>query len=277
MNQQESFGETIKQIRKEQNMTQKMLAQGICAQSVLSRIENGLEIPNVLVLQSLCQRLNVTMEQILHSESEEIQRVKALFSRIHSYLIHKEYQKMSELLKDKNIVDHLHFDTDFQLYYYYLGSCEFFLTKEYNQAIQSLKKGLSYTYSKDTKSISPIEILIMSCLGRVYSTIHKYEKAQEYLKMSHEEINHIPEEITRFELTKVFFNYAQFLYDTEQFSEALTMAKEGIRWGQRRLSYYHMEELFSLCGQIYEKTNKNSEAELCFEYAKVMKKISEMV
>lgn len=49
MSTSETFGETIKRLRKERKMTQKMLAQGICAQSVLSRIENGVEIPNVMV------------------------------------------------------------------------------------------------------------------------------------------------------------------------------------------------------------------------------------
>ena len=46
----ESFGTIIKEIRKEQKMTQKMLSQDICSQSVLSRIENNEELPNVLVM-----------------------------------------------------------------------------------------------------------------------------------------------------------------------------------------------------------------------------------
>ncbi|OSP57962.1 Cro/Cl family transcriptional regulator, partial [Enterococcus faecium] len=41
----ESFGTIIKEIRKEQKMTQKMLSQDICSQSVLSRIENNEELP----------------------------------------------------------------------------------------------------------------------------------------------------------------------------------------------------------------------------------------
>ena len=45
-----SFGTIIKEIRKEQKMTQKMLSQDICSQSVLSRIENNEELPNVVVM-----------------------------------------------------------------------------------------------------------------------------------------------------------------------------------------------------------------------------------
>ena len=47
-NSQESFGQIIRTFRKKRKMTQKMLAEDICSQSVLSRIENNEELPNVL-------------------------------------------------------------------------------------------------------------------------------------------------------------------------------------------------------------------------------------
>ena len=52
-----SLGAVIKEIRKNRKLTQKMLSEDICSQSVLSRIENNEELPNVLVMQQLCDRL----------------------------------------------------------------------------------------------------------------------------------------------------------------------------------------------------------------------------
>lgn len=249
----ETFGETIKRLRKERKMTQKMLAQGICAQSVLSRIENGVEVPNVIVLQSICQRLNVTLDQVLHSESNEIQRIKFLFSQVHYHLIHQEYQKMEELLKSSHLIDHLYLDTDFQLYYYYLGSCEYFLYQSYDASIQSLKKGLSYTYNKGKKNISPIEIQLLSCLGRVFGDTGNIEKAEFYLKTSYELIELLPGELTHFELIKAFYNYGSFLFQMKQYDQALEVSEQGILWAQQRRSYYYLEELFSLSGLICQK------------------------
>lgn len=62
----ESFGTIIKEIRKEQKMTQKMLSHDICSQSVLSRIENNEELPNVLVMMQICQRLGVTIDHVMN-------------------------------------------------------------------------------------------------------------------------------------------------------------------------------------------------------------------
>ncbi|EGO2507575.1 helix-turn-helix transcriptional regulator, partial [Enterococcus faecalis] len=60
-----SLGAVIKEIRKNRKLTQKMLSEDICSQSVLSRIENNEELPNVLVMQQLCDRLGVTVDQIM--------------------------------------------------------------------------------------------------------------------------------------------------------------------------------------------------------------------
>ncbi|EGO6563123.1 helix-turn-helix transcriptional regulator, partial [Enterococcus faecalis] len=57
-----SLGAVIKEIRKNRKLTQKMLSEDICSQSVLSRIENNEELPNVLVMQQLCDRLGVTVD-----------------------------------------------------------------------------------------------------------------------------------------------------------------------------------------------------------------------
>ena len=57
------LGHRIKIIRKKNNMTQKILADKICSQSVLSRIETGEEVPNAVVLHQLCERLGITVSK----------------------------------------------------------------------------------------------------------------------------------------------------------------------------------------------------------------------
>lgn len=70
----DSFGTIIKEIRKEQKMTQQMLSQGICSQSVLSRIENNEELPNVLVMAQICHRLGVTIDYVMNLSKDKIRR-----------------------------------------------------------------------------------------------------------------------------------------------------------------------------------------------------------
>lgn len=171
-----SFGHVLKQIRKERKLTQKMLSQNICSQSVLSRIENDEELPNVLVMQNLCERLGVTIDQVMTLHSEEIQKVNQLLNQMAYHFFHKEYTELADLLKQPAILDQLYLDTDLQLYYYYLGSCEYFLGRDLELALQHLKQGLSYTFQADKHYISSNEIQLISCIGRVQTDLGQKKK-----------------------------------------------------------------------------------------------------
>lgn len=103
----ESFGQIIRTIRLKRKMTQKMLAEDICSQSVLSRIENNEELPNVWVMYQICQRLGVTLDQVMMLHSEEINKTNQIFAEIESHFVHKQFREMREKMEDKAIKEYL--------------------------------------------------------------------------------------------------------------------------------------------------------------------------
>jgi len=56
------MGKIIRQLRKQQKLTQKELAEGIVSESVMSRIENGLTEPGLAELHALFERLGKTLQ-----------------------------------------------------------------------------------------------------------------------------------------------------------------------------------------------------------------------
>ncbi|MFT8870561.1 helix-turn-helix transcriptional regulator, partial [Liquorilactobacillus nagelii] len=48
------LGTSLKNIRQQQHLSQKDVARNICAQSMLSAIENGKYVPNAKLLINLC-------------------------------------------------------------------------------------------------------------------------------------------------------------------------------------------------------------------------------
>jgi len=56
------MGKIIRQLRKQQRLTQKELAAGIVSESVMSRIENGLADPDLADLHALFERFGKTLE-----------------------------------------------------------------------------------------------------------------------------------------------------------------------------------------------------------------------
>ncbi|EUJ45931.1 helix-turn-helix domain-containing protein [Listeria riparia] len=60
-----NFGETIKKIRTDKNLTQTQLSEGILARNHLSQVENNNYVPAYDKFFSLLDRLNVTFEEFL--------------------------------------------------------------------------------------------------------------------------------------------------------------------------------------------------------------------
>lgn len=271
-----SFGHVLKQIRKDRKLTQKMLSQNICSQSVLSRIENDEELPNVLVMQNLCERLGVTIDQVMTLHSEEIQKVNQLLNQMAYHFFHKEYTKLDALLKQPAILDQLYLDTDLQLYYYYLGSCEFFLGRNQELSLQHLKQGLSYTFQTDKHCISSNEIQLISCIGRVQTDLGQKKEGEFNLVYSMELFYTLPKERIDCRLAKVFYNFGLFLYREKRYDEALAVVKSGTEMVRNQKSYYYLEELFRLKGLIYDAQGKKERGEKYFKISSSVQRITNL-
>lgn len=247
-----SFGSVIKEIRKKRKLTQMMLSEDICSQSVLSRIENDEELPNVVVMQQLCQRLGVTMDQIMQFHSAEVDAVTKTFDTIHAYFLHKEYQKISALMEETHLEEKLHLDTDLQRYYYYVGSCAYYVHHNFEKTVFNFKKALSFTYHSDKHHLSDLEIQIISCLGRTYAQMGKMKEAKQYLELSIQYFHELPNQRMPAELSKIFFHYAEFLLQQKEYGQADHMTNQGILWSKKQNSYYYLAELFQLKGRILD-------------------------
>lgn len=89
----QSIGETLKQLRRARRLTQKMLAADICAQSVISRAENNEELPNVMVLHQICERLNITIDQLMLSQPKNESQMGLRFQGIYRYFVQRDYER----------------------------------------------------------------------------------------------------------------------------------------------------------------------------------------
>ena len=84
------MGKLLRQLRKQQKMTQKELAAGIVSEAVMSRIENGAVEPELSTLYELFRRLGKTLQPfeiiVSNREYEELKR-KAEAVPIHAVVI----------------------------------------------------------------------------------------------------------------------------------------------------------------------------------------------
>ena len=68
-----NIGKKIKNIRKQLNLTMLQLSQmtGI-SQPVLSKLENNIRIPDIPILETLCDVFNITLSDFFNEESDAV-------------------------------------------------------------------------------------------------------------------------------------------------------------------------------------------------------------
>ena len=86
----------IKNRRKELKMSQKELAEGICKQGQISRLENGEYIPGSVLLYELSRKLKVSMDYFfdeqISSESNELNNFKKLSK---TFIMDRDYESLN--------------------------------------------------------------------------------------------------------------------------------------------------------------------------------------
>lgn len=61
----DGIGYILRRLRKEKGITQIFIYKNLCSRKQLSRIENNTSYPSVYLLYHICQRLEVTMDEVI--------------------------------------------------------------------------------------------------------------------------------------------------------------------------------------------------------------------
>lgn len=94
-----SFGSRFKYFRNHNKLTQQVLAKGICSVSYLSKIENGAIEPNVELLDLLCSRLGISLDQ-LADEQQQIPKLIIELESLYRLIRNKEVDEASNLFSE---------------------------------------------------------------------------------------------------------------------------------------------------------------------------------
>lgn len=96
----------IKTKRKELKLSQKTLAEGICTQTIISRIEKGEITPSVDIFFKIIKKLCIPMEDVANLFSLDMTNVKDLsfdFYELEEILVKRDYKTLSVLVKSINL------------------------------------------------------------------------------------------------------------------------------------------------------------------------------
>ncbi|KSU50781.1 hypothetical protein AS033_05215 [Exiguobacterium indicum] len=242
----EAFGQHIKQLRVERNLTQTELARDVCSQAELSKIENGKIMPTIDIVQRLSQKLHTSTAHLFIDANEtslfhQFDRQLSDFSRRH------RYDDMLDFIKQ--IPNDLPSSVQLLIRYFEWVAREGKKDIDYRTCISQLL----YLSDQEQMEIEypSIFLRIKMSVANYYYLNHQYQ----YARKIYEELleyDYMTYDLIKLK-SKIMYNYAQQLYFQSDFEMGLKITEKGIQSSLERKDTSLLGHFFYQRGCFYEK------------------------
>ncbi|HYK74965.1 MAG TPA: helix-turn-helix transcriptional regulator, partial [Pseudoneobacillus sp.] len=182
-----AIGEKIRELRKLLGLTQKDVANGICTQAQISKIENGDVDPYGSTLYQISQRLGVDVNYFFDiGSTPRLDYVKEVSRQLMIARRNVNYEEMKQLVENEE--DNPLFTQNrknLQLLLWHKGIYEYELSRNSSNAFHYLDDAIALTHSKHWTE-REIEILISKGVilfeeGKLEEALAIYSPAKEHL------------------------------------------------------------------------------------------------
>ena len=259
----ENFGKVLIQLRKERNLAQQELCDGLCSLSAFSRLELGEREPDYFLFDALFTRLGKDSRRGRMIVTEQEQQLLQLQDILEYALRIKDWDlfetKMAEYGEYSKVSSKLH-----KQYFLMLRGKLFYQKGQYKEAMEKYQQGLLETnryvndFSKEiTGLFSRNELRILCLLGQAMSKLQEYpyNLKVSFLKHLYEHIHtKYTDRLYRFAY-EVFICYclADLFYDQGEYVESALYCEKAMEELIVQESRFYMKKIVEIADKIKEK------------------------
>lgn len=223
--------------RKELGFSQVQLAQGICTQATLSKFENNGQIPSLNILQQLCNRLGLSLDELSQNDKDSIVYLNRQLKQAEIDLMIGNFLAAQECLSNISINSQSTLIHQMQ-FYLIRGLLELLLDQDHEGAIADFKL---VTEELDQEQSTIWYYLGQAGLALVYDREQYTIAAKEHFKLVatyvDQLINTTVEKITDFEYVLAISYILGRYYWQNNFLQA---AENYINFGLQLAQYHHV-------------------------------------
>ncbi|WP_225418035.1 helix-turn-helix transcriptional regulator [Levilactobacillus huananensis] len=245
-----SLGTTIKQVRLQRHLTQREVAQDICAQSMLSAIENDRYTPNATLLMRLCERLAISLNEISLAKNFDVGPQVAFNQRVEELCNQHQYAELQAFLKQDDVIAAIDSDEQTQAYYYYLGVTEIQLGPDLVAAEQDFHLSLASAVSSRATTLTRIAQM---SLALVRGRQQRQVDGQKLVTTALTDLANSPYEEN---LNILFYLAALFDFEAQRDNEAMQRLIVGIQFATDHNSHYLLANDYHLLAVIAERSER---------------------
>ncbi|MCR8850571.1 helix-turn-helix transcriptional regulator [Rossellomorea sp. SC111] len=255
-----AVGNKIKELRKTSGLSQEDLAQGICTQAQISKIEKGDVYPYASTLYQISQKLGVDVNYFFDiGTTPRLDYFQEVFQQLQILRRNGKYEEMMDIVKAE--IDNPLFsqnNKNLQLLLWHKGIYLYEVKKDLSKSVDTLKKAIHLTHSKG-KILLERELEIFLALGAIYvkedinKALEVFEEVKDHLQL----LPHLNDYKIK---TRHYYHITRVLTRLNRQEESNKYCEDGIKWCLHKDSLFLLGELHYQIGYNMELMNKPEEA-----------------
>jgi transcriptional regulator with XRE-family HTH domain len=265
-----AVGRKIKELRKNSGLSQEDLAEGICTQAQISKIEKGDVFPYASTLYQISQKLGVDVNYFFDiGTTPRLDYVQEVFKQLQIMRRSLRFEEMMDIVRTEEVNPlFLQNKKNMQLLLWHKGIYLWEVMKDLDAAIVTLQEAVNITYIKG-KVMQEREIEILLTVGAIYNkqNIDKALQIFEEVKGHLQSLPHINDYTIK---TRLYYNMARALTRLNRITESNRYCEDAIKWCLYKDSLYLLGELHYQIGYNVELLNQPQKAKGYMEKALIV-------
>ena len=261
----------LKNRRKELKMSQRELAEGICKQGQISRLENGEFTPGADFLYALSKKLKVSIDYFFNEQIvEEIDELSEFKKLAQTFITNRNYESLKYIYELESVKVH-RLSLVNKFYMEWTKSLiDFYFYGQKEEAVARLEKVLSQLNVTDL-----IYLQVSNTLFNFYYDIEDLESFNEIREKLEYQVNQLKlNTIEELNLSIKFnYNVCRYLRLQNNTDEAITKITNTIKQCKMYRTTYLLADLYVLMGNVSKNFSSKVAVKEYFETAYFLYKL----
>ena len=261
----------LKNRRKELKMSQRELAEGICKQGQISRLENGEFTPGADFLYALSKKLKVSIDYFFNEQIvEEIDELSEFKKLAQTFITNRNYESLKYIYELESVKVH-HLSLVNKFYMEWIKSLiDFYFYGQKEEAVARLEKVLSQLSVTDLTYLQ-----VANTLFNFYYDIEDLESFKEIREKLEYQVNQLQlNTIEELNLSIKFnYNVCRYLWLQNNTEEAITKITDTINQCKTYRTTYLLADLYLLIGNVSKNFSSKVAVKDYFETAYFLYKL----
>ncbi|KPL59586.1 tetratricopeptide repeat protein [Rossellomorea vietnamensis] len=261
------IGTKIREMRRAIRLTQDELADGICTQALISRMEKGDIYPSATALYQISKKLGVDVNYFFEiGMTPCLDYIKEVERQLRKLRINHQYIEMMEMVKNEENNPLFKDPANAQLLCWHKGIYHFEVVKDQDTAFDLLHKAFQMT-ADSKKVLSEIEMEILLTLGAFHFTNENYQKSlchYSEVKTALSTAEWLQDKSIK---TKLLYNMARVYTRLGNYQESIQYCQKAIKWIIKEEHMYGFAQLHYHLGYNLELIGDYEQALPYFEKA----------